>query len=210
MPLDTPPQLSTARSAGTQSMTVLDRMEAHSPGAKPRLIRPAAISRTASPVCVQFWLRQMPSFFCRIQTWLPRRSTAFQNIAGMVSPGITMSVAGWIWLRSQRLDIGPHACRFAYYARPCRPRLARRFASVACPILLKQDWSRRLQPLGGWPCLGRPGAAAFFRKNQMKLLIKNGRVIDPASHLDEVGDVAIAAGRIVSLKGAAADFAPNK
>ncbi len=44
----------------------------------------------------------------------------------------------------------------------------------------------------------------------MKLLIKNGRVIDPASHLDEVGDVAIAAGRIVSLKGAAADFVPNK
>ncbi|WP_309679365.1 dihydroorotase [Polaromonas sp.] len=44
----------------------------------------------------------------------------------------------------------------------------------------------------------------------MKLLIKNGRVIDPASGLDEVGDVAIAAGRIVSLKNTAADFAPNK
>ena len=33
----------------------------------------------------------------------------------------------------------------------------------------------------------------------MKILIKNGRVIDPASGLDEVGDVAIAAGRILSL-----------
>lgn len=44
----------------------------------------------------------------------------------------------------------------------------------------------------------------------MKLLIKNGRIIDPASGLDEVGDVAIAAGRIVSLKSAVADFAPNK
>ena len=44
----------------------------------------------------------------------------------------------------------------------------------------------------------------------MKLLIKNGRVIDPASGLDEVCDVAIAAGRIVSLKNIAADFAPNK
>jgi len=44
----------------------------------------------------------------------------------------------------------------------------------------------------------------------MKLLIKNGRVIDPASGLDEVCDVAIAAGRIVSLNHMAADFSPNK
>ena len=44
----------------------------------------------------------------------------------------------------------------------------------------------------------------------MKLLIKNGRVIDPATGLDQVGDVAIAAGRIVSLNGVLADFAPNK
>ncbi len=57
---------------------------------------------------------------------------------------------------------------------------------------------------------GRPGAAAFFRKNKMKLLIKNGRVIDPSSGLDEVADVAIAAGHIVSLKNTAADFQPNK
>ena len=44
----------------------------------------------------------------------------------------------------------------------------------------------------------------------MKLLIKNGRVIDPASAYDQVGDVAIAAGRIVSLNNRAADFVPNK
>ena len=44
----------------------------------------------------------------------------------------------------------------------------------------------------------------------MKLLIKNGRVIDSASGFDEVGDVAIAAGRIVSIKGPLADFSPNK
>ena len=31
----------------------------------------------------------------------------------------------------------------------------------------------------------------------MKLLIQNGRVIDPASGFDQIGDVAIAAGRIV-------------
>lgn len=44
----------------------------------------------------------------------------------------------------------------------------------------------------------------------MKLLIKNGRVIDPASAYDQVGDVAIAAGRIVSLNNRAADFVPNR
>ena len=44
----------------------------------------------------------------------------------------------------------------------------------------------------------------------MKILIKSGRVIDPASGLDEVCDVAIAAGRIVSLNHTAADFSPNK
>jgi dihydroorotase len=44
----------------------------------------------------------------------------------------------------------------------------------------------------------------------MKLLIKNGRVIDPASGLDVVGDVAIAAGKIVAIKDIASDFQPNK
>ncbi|MEP6772758.1 MAG: dihydroorotase, partial [Polaromonas sp.] len=44
----------------------------------------------------------------------------------------------------------------------------------------------------------------------MKILIKNGRVIDPASGFDETCNVAIAAGRIVSLKNTSADFAPNK
>ncbi|KQU75209.1 MULTISPECIES: dihydroorotase [unclassified Rhizobacter] len=40
----------------------------------------------------------------------------------------------------------------------------------------------------------------------MKLLIKNGRLIDPASGLDQTGDIAIAAGRIVSLGSVSADF----
>ncbi|MBH2019597.1 MAG: dihydroorotase [Burkholderiales bacterium] len=44
----------------------------------------------------------------------------------------------------------------------------------------------------------------------MKLLIKNGRVIDPATGFDQIGDLAIAAGRIVSLNGLLADFVPNK
>ena len=44
----------------------------------------------------------------------------------------------------------------------------------------------------------------------MKILIKNGRVIDPASGFDQVGDLAIAAGRIVSLSHTSADFAPNR
>jgi dihydroorotase len=44
----------------------------------------------------------------------------------------------------------------------------------------------------------------------MKILIKNGRVIDPASNLDEICDVVLAAGRIVAIKNIAKDFAPNK
>ncbi len=44
----------------------------------------------------------------------------------------------------------------------------------------------------------------------MKILIKNGRMIDPASNLDEIGDLALAAGRIVSLKSAPEGFTPNK
>ena len=44
----------------------------------------------------------------------------------------------------------------------------------------------------------------------MKILIKNGRVMDPASGLDAVGSVAIAAGRVVSLIDVANDFEPTR
>ena len=44
----------------------------------------------------------------------------------------------------------------------------------------------------------------------MKILIQNGRVIDPASGTDKMADVAIAAGRIVAIGQAPADFAPNR
>ncbi len=44
----------------------------------------------------------------------------------------------------------------------------------------------------------------------MKILIKNGRVIDPASKFDTVCDVAIAGGRIVSIGQVASDFVANK
>jgi dihydroorotase len=40
----------------------------------------------------------------------------------------------------------------------------------------------------------------------MKILIKNGRVIDPATGRDETADIAIAAGRIVSIGQVSADF----
>ena len=42
----------------------------------------------------------------------------------------------------------------------------------------------------------------------MKILIQNGRVIDPL-RLDQICDVAVAAGRIVGLGRAPADFAPS-
>lgn len=44
----------------------------------------------------------------------------------------------------------------------------------------------------------------------MNILIKNGRVIDPASQFDQVADVAVAAGRIVSVGKVPADFSPEK
>ena len=44
----------------------------------------------------------------------------------------------------------------------------------------------------------------------MKILIQGGRVIDPASQFDGIADVAIAAGRIVSIGQAPADFTPNR
>ena len=43
----------------------------------------------------------------------------------------------------------------------------------------------------------------------MKLLIRGGRVIDPASGRDELADVAIASGRIVGI-GRAGDFEPER
>ena len=44
----------------------------------------------------------------------------------------------------------------------------------------------------------------------MKILIKNGRVIDPASNFDQIADVAIAAGRIIAISKVATEFTPNK
>ena len=44
----------------------------------------------------------------------------------------------------------------------------------------------------------------------MKILIQNGRVIDPASGRDETGDLAIAAGRIVAVGKVPADFQANR
>jgi dihydroorotase len=44
----------------------------------------------------------------------------------------------------------------------------------------------------------------------MKLLIKNGRMVDPASGRDERGDIAIAAGRIVAIGSVSADFKPSR
>ena len=44
----------------------------------------------------------------------------------------------------------------------------------------------------------------------MRLLITNGRIVDPATGRDEPGDVAIAVGRIVKLGVVGADFEPDR
>jgi len=44
----------------------------------------------------------------------------------------------------------------------------------------------------------------------MKILIQNGRVMDPASGRDERADIAIAAGRIIAIGQVSPDFHPNR
>ncbi|MEY4765677.1 MAG: hypothetical protein RI907_2350 [Pseudomonadota bacterium] len=44
----------------------------------------------------------------------------------------------------------------------------------------------------------------------MKILIRNGRLVDPASGFDQVGDLAITSGRITALGSVPADFAPDR
>ena len=44
----------------------------------------------------------------------------------------------------------------------------------------------------------------------MKILIKNGRVIDPATNRDEIADVALGAGRVLAIGRAPEGFAPNR
>lgn len=44
----------------------------------------------------------------------------------------------------------------------------------------------------------------------MKVLIQGGRIVDPASGRDAVGDLAIAAGRIIAIGQAPEGFAPNR
>ena len=44
----------------------------------------------------------------------------------------------------------------------------------------------------------------------MKILIQGGRIVDPASNRDAVGDLAIAAGRIVALGRVSAEFEPDR
>ena len=44
----------------------------------------------------------------------------------------------------------------------------------------------------------------------MKILIQNGRVINPASGFDQTCDIALAAGRIVGINRVPPDFAPNR
>ncbi len=44
----------------------------------------------------------------------------------------------------------------------------------------------------------------------MKILIQNGRVMDPASGRDEIADIAIAAGRVIAIGNVAPDFHANR
>src|SRR3954463_2515616 len=106
MPFETPPHERTARSASTHSTTVLARIDAQSPGAKPSASRPSPISRTAWPACAQVHSRQRPSFFSRISTRAERAATPFQNSAGIVSPARTTASFACSLAASQRFIAG--------------------------------------------------------------------------------------------------------
>src|SRR6266567_9472765 len=47
-------------------------------------------------------------------------------------------------------------------------------------------------------------------ESSMKILIKNGRVIDPATEFDEICDLALADGRVFALKTVAPGFSADK
>ena len=47
-------------------------------------------------------------------------------------------------------------------------------------------------------------------KTQTTILIKGGRVIDPASGFDEIADVALADGVVLAIKNIASDFQPSQ
>src|ERR1035437_7259709 len=47
-------------------------------------------------------------------------------------------------------------------------------------------------------------------KTLTKILIQGGRVIDPASGLDEVADLALADGAVLAVKNIAPDFQPDQ
>ena len=44
----------------------------------------------------------------------------------------------------------------------------------------------------------------------MKILIRKGRVIDPARNFDEICDVALAAGRVIGVGQVPEGFSPNR
>lgn len=44
----------------------------------------------------------------------------------------------------------------------------------------------------------------------MKILIRNGRVVDPASNRDEICDLALAAGRVIGVGSRPENFTPNR
>ena len=47
-------------------------------------------------------------------------------------------------------------------------------------------------------------------KTRQTMLIKGGRVIDPASKFDEIADVALANGAVLAIKNIAPDFQPSQ
>ena len=89
MPELTPPQERIARSENSHSWRVLPSIDAVSPISKPSSSMPRPVSRTMAATSFHDRLCHRPYFFWRNSVSAPRCATAFQNIAGMVSPATT-------------------------------------------------------------------------------------------------------------------------
>src|SRR5690606_20195001 len=104
----------------------------------------------------------------------------------------------------QGLDAGP--ARAAHPRAPFQPAPHRR-----APAHHRGHAARMRDPGGGAArAAGARPAQRIPAEHRMKILIQNGRVIDPASGRDEMADVAIAAGRIIATGRVAADFHPTR
>ncbi len=104
-------------------------------------------------------------------------------------------------------EMAPTVVHYVSLPAPCRPPLARGFASVACPNLLKQVLSRRLQPLGGRPPV--PRRSRFHGLNWSRSVERSAIFSFPYPRTAMVGKPSSPAGAAVRLRRPQGAAAPS-